>query len=131
MAACHVVLTVWVLRKEFSIPWLIEHWPVTVSGLLCFLLFGLIAAVSNRWGHRRLGESRWASVQELAWIAFVLLIAHLLLLGKMPGWIKWLREFDKPLPPGALTTTVFGLIVLALRGVELIPCRRGGETKSG
>ena len=69
------------------------------------------------------------------WWLWCLVVLHLALSGKAPGWLEWLRTFDKPLPPGAMTTIGFALVVLTLKVIDVIrgarrhtARRAGGKT---
>lgn len=120
MIVLHPVLSALLLRKKFPLEWYGDHWLSVVFCVPALALLLVIALHSYPSAVERLGEKRWLSLQRLAWLALALVLSHILFLGKMPGWIKWLRILDKPLPPGAFTTACFCLLVLLLKGAEVV-----------
>ena len=120
----HVVLSVIFFRA----PWYRDHWMAVVFGVVALSLLLAIAVSSYPPAFKRLGKQVWLSLQRLVWAVWILLLGHLLLLGKAPGWVKWLRTFDKPLPPGAFTTSLFCTLVLLLKLLDVC-CHRRRKAK--
>ena len=120
----HVVLSLFFFRG----PWYREHWMAAVFGVVALSLLLAIAVSSYPSVFKLLGKQVWLPLQRLVWVVWILVLGHLLLLGKAPGWIKWLRTFDKPLPPGAFTTSLFCTLVLLLKLLDIC-CHRRGKAK--
>ena len=116
----HLALSLFVLNEKFPLKWYGDYWLCAVFGAAAFVLLAAITIHSYPSGVKRLGRDRWVGLQKLAWIGMVLVLGHVLLLGKAPGWVKWLRTFNKPLPPGAFTTSCFCALVLALKVVDVM-----------
>lgn len=120
----HVLLCVLYLPRKFpdkfTLAWFTSHWLTTVMGVVGLVLFLTIAVSSYPSNVKRLGKRKWMILQKFSYLLALMVVVHLLSLGKAPGWIKWLQTFDKPLPPGAFTTTVFCVLVLLLKAVDLI-----------
>ncbi len=125
MAVPHVLLSLFYLPFRFpdkysGAGWYLSHWLTTAMGAMVLILLLAIALCSFPRAMKKLGKRKWMILQKLAYLVLILLVVHLLSLGKVPGWIKWLKTFDEPLPPGAFTTTAFCVLVLLLKVVDLI-----------
>ncbi len=60
-------------------------------------------------------------LQNLAYLVMVMVVLHLLSMGKIPkNWIAWIQTRDKPLPPGSLPTMAICLAPLLFKAVDLI-----------
>ncbi len=60
-------------------------------------------------------------LQKLAYLVMVMVVLHLLSMGKIPkNWIAWIETRDKPLPPGSLPTMAICLVPLLLKVVDLV-----------
>ncbi|MBL7139842.1 MAG: ferric reductase-like transmembrane domain-containing protein [Planctomycetes bacterium] len=114
--------------KDFPLSYYVYRWPITLMDFAALGLLMVIALTSYRRGMKWLGARKWMILQKSSYLVLALTAAHLLLLGKIPGWITWFRTFDKPLPPGALTTTTFCLLVLLLKVLDVAV---HGDTLSG
>ncbi len=119
----HVLLCLTHLPAKFpdkyGLSFYVQRWPTSVTGIIALILLLAIGWASFPKAVSRLGRRRWIVLQKLSYAVLALTIVHLLSLGKVPGWIKWLQTFNKPLPPGAFTTTTFCLIVAVLKLVDL------------
>lgn len=128
----HVLMTLLALPEKLprSLYW--EHPLILPTGIPALALLSAIAAASFPPVARRLGGRRWRRLQKAAPVVGLLVLAHLLSLGKAPGWLEWLKTFDKPLPPGALTTSTIYLLVFVLRlGQPIASARRKPDAPSG
>ncbi len=129
MSIPHVIL-VWTylplkFPKQYSanypLSWFVAHWFTIVMGALTLVLFWAIAAYSFPGGLRKLGERKWMILQKLAYLVMVMVVLHLLSMGKIPkNWIAWIQTRDKPLPPGSLPTMAICLAPLFLKVVDLV-----------
>lgn len=113
---------------QFNLAWYLEHWPCGVLGFLALALLLAIASYSYPDGLRRLGADRWLRLQALSWLVLPLLLGHLIFKGTTAKWIAWLQTFDKPFPPGAMTTALFLVAVLLLGAVDRTRKRAGNLT---
>ena len=129
MSVPHVILVLIYLPFKFPekysvdypFSWFVAHWFTVVLGLLSFVLFLLIAGYSYPSGIRKLGQRKWMILQKLAYLVMVMVVLHLLSMGKIPrNWIAWIETRDKPLPPGSFPTMVVCLAALLLKAVDLI-----------
>ncbi len=114
LVAAHVIVTVVPLYQTFPLAWYRENWGTPLFAIPSFILIVTVMLISWPWAFRFLGQERWLRWQRLVWPAFLLNLAHLFSMGKIPGWIKWVQVRDAILPPGALTTSVFCIVVLLL-----------------
>jgi DMSO/TMAO reductase YedYZ heme-binding membrane subunit len=100
---------------QFDWAWHVAHWPCGLFGALTLTVLVLIVSQSYPGGLNRLGRERWRQLQQFNWLVLILVLAHLLFKGTVMNWIKWLQTFDKPFPPGAMTTAGFIVVVLILK----------------
>ena len=122
----HVLVSLWGWAPlnfpkdgQFTWAWYVAHWPCLVFGVLTLAALMAIASQSYPGGLQRLGQQRWLSLQKVNWLVLVLIVSHLVFKGSFPKWILWLQTFDKPFPPGAFTTSLFLLLVLALKLTDM------------
>lgn len=106
---------------DYPLSWFVAHWFTILMGFLTLIMFLLIAFYSYRGGLRKLGERKWKILQKLAYLVMILIVLHLLSMGKIPkNWIAWLETRDKPLPPGSFPTMTACLWALLLKAADLI-----------
>lgn len=104
---------------QFNWAWHVAHWPCGLFGAATLVTLATIVSQSYPGGLNRLGHERWLRLQKLNWLLPGLILGHLVFKGTFANWIKWLQTFDKPFPPGAMTTAVFVVAVLILKLTEL------------
>ena len=105
----------------YPLSWFVAHWFTAIMGLLSFVLFLMIALYSYPSGIRKLGDRNWMILQKLSYLVLIMVVLHLLSMGKIPkNWIAWIETRDKPLPPGSFPTMVVCLGALFLKVVDLI-----------
>ncbi len=129
MSIPHVIL-VWIylplkFPKQYSadypLSWFVAHWFTIVMGFLALALFLVIALYSFPGGLHKLGERKWMILQKLAYVVMIIVVLHLLSMGKIPkNWTVWIQTRDKPLPPGSLPTMAICLTPLFLKAVDLV-----------
>jgi DMSO/TMAO reductase YedYZ heme-binding membrane subunit len=106
---------------DYPLSWFVAHWFTVIMGLLSFVLFLMIALHSYPGGIRKLGKRKWMILQKLAYLVMIIVVLHLLSMGKIPkNWIAWIETRDQPLPPGSFPTMVACLGALFLKVVDLI-----------
>ena len=129
MSIPHVILVFIYLPVKFPekyspnypFSWFVDHWFTVLMGLLSLILFLVVALYSYPRGFRKLGKHRWMILQKLAYLVMVVVVLHLLSMGKIPkNWIAWIETRDKPLPPGSLPTMVACVVPLLLKVVDVI-----------
>lgn len=129
MSIPHVILVFIYLPLKFPekysaaypFSWFVAHWFTIIMGLLCFVLFLMIALYSYPRGVRKLGKHKWMILQKLAYLVMILVVLHLLSMGKIPkNWIAWIETSDKPLPPGSFPTMLICVGALVIKVVDLI-----------
>lgn len=107
--------------EEYFFSWFVAHWFTVVMGFLIFILLMVIVVYSGPSGIRKLGNRKWMILQKFSYLVMVMIVLHLLSMGKIPkNWITWLETRDKPLPPGSFATMCLCVPVLLLKVVDLI-----------
>lgn len=132
MSVLHVLLCIFYLPFAFpgKFPgrWYLDHWLTIAMGVVALTLLLTIAVHSFPRGMKKLGRGKWLILQKCSYLVLFVLVVHLLSMGKVPGWINWLKTFDKPVPPGAFTTTAFCVLVGLLKVVDVLA---HGDTLAG
>ena len=110
-----------IYSADYPLSWFVAHWFTLLMGFLTLVLFLVIALYSSPGGFRRLGECKWMILQKLAYLVMILIVLHLLSMGKIPkNWIAWIETRDKPFPPGSFPTMVACVGALLLKAADLI-----------
>ncbi len=105
---------------DYPLSWFVDHWFTTIMGFFSLVLFLIITWSSYPSGIRRLGKRKWMILQKLAYLVMVMVVLHLLSMGKIPeNWIAWIETRDKPLPPGSFPVMVICIAALLLKVVDL------------
>ena len=105
---------------DYPLSWFVTHWFTVIMGLLSLVLFLIIAWSSDPSGIRRLGKRKWMILQKFAYLVMIMVVLHLLSMGKIPeNWIAWIENRDKPLPPGSFPVMVICIGALFLKVVDL------------
>ena len=106
--------------RDYPLSWFLDHWFTVIMGLLSLVLFLIIARYSFPDGIRRLGKRKWMILQKFAYLVMILVVLHLLSMGKVPeNWIAWIETRDKPLPPGSFPVMVICIGALLLKVMDL------------
>jgi DMSO/TMAO reductase YedYZ heme-binding membrane subunit len=106
---------------DFFMSWFVVHWFTVVVGAIAMLLFVGIAMSSYPSAFRKFGKRRWMFFQKLSYLVMILLVLHMLSMGKIPkNWIAWLQTRDKPFPPGSFPVMVACIVPLLLKVVDLV-----------
>ena len=107
--------------EAYPMSWFVSHWFTIIMGLLCFVLFLIVSLYSYPGGVHKLGKHKWMILQKLAYLVMILVVLHLLSMGKIPkNWIAWIKTRDKPLPPGSFPTMVACVVPLLLKVIDLV-----------
>jgi DMSO/TMAO reductase YedYZ heme-binding membrane subunit len=106
--------------EEYFLSWFVAHWFTIVVGFLIFFLFMVIAGYSFKNGIQKLGKRKWMILQKFSYLVLVMIMLHLLSMGKIPvNWIKWLETRNYPLPPGSFASMCMCFLVLIFKIVDL------------
>jgi DMSO/TMAO reductase YedYZ heme-binding membrane subunit len=128
MTIPHVLLVIFYLpykfpekySEEYFLSWYVAHWFTIVIGILIFVLFIVIARYSFPSGIQKLGKRKWMILQKFSYLVLVMIMLHLLSMGKIPkNWINWLETRNYPLPPGSFASMCMCLLVLIFKIVDL------------
>ena len=128
MTIAHVILVIFYLpwkfpekySEQYYLSWFVAHWFTVVMGILVFAMFMVIAVHSFPSGISKLGKRKWMILQKLAYLVMIMIVLHLLSMGKIPkNWIAWLETRNYPLPPGSFPTMVACLLPLLLKVADL------------
>ncbi|MAH03631.1 hypothetical protein CMI39_02480 [Candidatus Pacearchaeota archaeon] len=114
-ALIHIVIVYFFLQDKFPRTWFIENPIAVVFGILSLITLVIVAFISNNYLMKKLSYKKWIFIQRLAYLAFILAALHILFLGKIPGWINWVKTLEPLFPPGTLVTISFIIIVLLIR----------------
>jgi len=129
MTIPHVLLVIFYLNYKFPekysehyfLSWFVAHWFTVLMGFLTLVLFLVIAIYSFPSGIKKLGKRKWMILQKLSYLVMVMIVLHLLSMGKIPkNWIAWLETRNWPLPPGSFATMCMCVPPLLLKVVDLI-----------
>jgi DMSO/TMAO reductase YedYZ heme-binding membrane subunit len=128
MTIAHVILVIFYLpwkfpekySEQYYLSWFVAHWFTVVMGILVFAMFMVIAVHSFPSGISKLGKRKWMILQKLAYLVMIMIVLHLLSMGKIPkNWIAWLETRNYPLPPGSFPTMLACLLPLLLKVADL------------
>ena len=109
-AFLHIIISVFFLPQNFTFPkWIFENKIAFDFGVLAFIIFLLMALISNRYSVMKLGGKKWRLVLRYSgFIAFLAVAAHIFAL-KYKYWLKWLADWKSSLP--SLSMIVFVIII--------------------
>jgi hypothetical protein len=106
--------------SEYFLSWFVAHWFTIVMGFLIFVLFMVIARYSFPSGIKKLGKRKWMVLQKFSYLVLVMIMLHLLSMGKIPkNWINWLETRNYPLPPGSFASMCMCFLVVIFKIVDL------------
>jgi len=123
-ACAHILVAVIPLYHEFNVAYFVRNWVMFLFGLAALLLLLWLSLISTAAALARLGTARWCAIQQLGWLALALVLAHFLVLGKIPKFVKWFQTRDLPAPPGTFWVAVAGVLVLGLKLADVLVARR-------
>ncbi|MFQ5493188.1 MAG: hypothetical protein ACE5DX_03455 [Candidatus Dojkabacteria bacterium] len=92
-------------------------------GLLAFLIFTIMALISNRYAALELGGVRWRQLLRVGYVAYFFVLIHFFL-KRFEQWQAWLAGDYGKYPPQSLLLLVFILFVLLLRVALFVSVRR-------
>ncbi len=119
-AVSHVLLP-----GHFPFPsWGLKNPAASVLGLAALLLFGTMAAASDRRVKGRWGGENWRKFLRYAGYAALITAAVHAVVLKWASWTKYLRTFESVLPSLSLPVVLVSAAALILRGAVWISKRR-------
>ncbi len=118
-ALIHIIVSYFFLSDKFPISWFIENQASVIFGVIGIIVLIIVAIDSMNAVARRIGHKKWIFIQRLAYIAFILAAAHIIALGKVPGWIRWMGTLEPIYPPGTLITILFVAAALVIRSIVI------------
>lgn len=84
------------------------------TGTLAFLIFTVMALISNTLMAKKLGGRTWKLILRTGYVAVIFVAIHVVVL-KSARWITWMQE-GFPTPPSlSFMISIFMLIVLVMR----------------
>jgi DMSO/TMAO reductase YedYZ heme-binding membrane subunit len=114
-AVWHLLLSWSALLNLFKIStWEAGRMGPMLTGFLAFLIFTLMALISNQLSIRLLGSKLWKLILRFGYLALVLVVLHVFLL-KSARWLTWYQEGMQGPPALSLLVVIFTIIVLVLR----------------
>jgi DMSO/TMAO reductase YedYZ heme-binding membrane subunit len=110
----HAVLSLFFLPSDYPLSFYVKNWSSLLLGAVALIGLLYLAGISRERCIARLGLETWK--RRLGWASalLVLSVIHFVVLGKIPGWIRWAQEFEK-MPPGSLLAFGIAAIVVSLR----------------
>jgi DMSO/TMAO reductase YedYZ heme-binding membrane subunit len=125
----HLVLAFFFVDR-FDLEYYIAHWPAWVFGFVAFAGFLFLWHLSFAGALRRYGALRWRGYFRWAWVLVLLVVVHILFLGKMPNWVAWCETVDYPVPPGTTVPSLAVCLTLLLRLADRFSKRGRREGRS-
>lgn len=123
MVILHITLSIFFLPEMFPLQWFLDRWPTIIFCLPAFFLLLVISLLSYPAGFKRLVQTKLQFFPQFVWLALGFTLGHILFLGKIPAWIEWFKTFDTPVPPATLPASIFCIIVLSLKLVDILRSR--------
>ncbi|MBI4833323.1 MAG: hypothetical protein HY811_00685 [Planctomycetes bacterium] len=120
MVVAHITLSFFFLPEIFPLEWFLEHWPTIIFCIPAVLLLLMIALLSYPSGFKWLVKKKLQFFPKFVWLALGFALGHILFLGKIPDWIEWIKTFYTPLPHATLPASIFCIIVLFLKLLDII-----------
>lgn len=90
-----------------------KMWPM-LTGFLAFLIFTIMAFISNQFSTRFLGSKLWKGILRFGYLALVLVMLHVFFL-KSARWLTWYQDGMQGPPALSLLVVIFTIVVLILR----------------
>lgn len=121
----HVFVSVYTLGDAFPFFAMLEGMQVSLlTGLGALILFGIMAAISNRYSVTELGGARWRFfLRSFGYTAYALTIVHVAI-RSFSDWQKYAGAWSDTLPPLSLLGFLFAVTVMALRGALWVATRK-------
>jgi len=119
----HVALSLFFVEK-FDLSYYSQNWLSIVFGAIALVGFLLLWATSYQGAVDRLGQGRWKCIQTTGYIFLLLIILHIVVLGKIPNWILWFKTFNQPVPPGTMVPSVVAAVVILFKIVDIAVGRK-------
>lgn len=124
-AIAHLILSWGALANLFNLEtWMQGRMLPILTGTLAFLIFTIMAVISNTYFTKLLGSEAWRRLLRVGYLAIVFVLSHVVLL-KSARWIMWFEGGMKTAPSLSLLVSVFMVVVVVLRLCMWWSLRRG------
>jgi DMSO/TMAO reductase YedYZ heme-binding membrane subunit len=90
-----------------------KMWPA-LAGTVAFVIFTIMALISNTFAARHLGGKNWKYILRTGYAAILLVWFHVVLL-KSARWVTWYQGGMKTPPSLSLMVSIFIVFVLVMR----------------
>ena len=112
----HVIISLFFIPERFNIPFFLNQWPATITGLVAIGIWLYLTTISRNDSVKHMGGSTWVMLQQRGGhIAFLLVFLHLVFL-KYAGWIEWFQGKTQKTPylanPGYPPASLFVFLVM-------------------
>lgn len=123
-ATAHLVLSWSAFLNLFSIQtWQNGRMLAPFAGTVAFVIFTIMALISNTTMAKKLGGKVWKSILRTGYIAVIFVAVHVIAL-RFGRWTSWVQE-GFPTPPSlSLVISLFIVIVLGMRVALWIALKR-------
>lgn len=131
-AAIHAIISLLLLNPLHYPKFFLQNGQLTTGaqisllfGVLALLIFSAGAISSMQAVKNTMKKKNWYFVQKLGYLAFALVMLHVLVMG----WEGWLKPETWPggMPPLTLISFAIIAIVLIMRGIVMISPKLRGE----
>ena len=128
-AAIHILLSSSGLLSLFKLEtWLKgTYWPL-FTGLIAFVIFSVMALISNKYATTKLGGIGWRNILRTGYIGVAIVWLHVFLL-KSVRIVSWYSDGMKTAPPTSLIVLVFMAVVIIMRILLWISLLMKTQTK--
>ncbi len=133
LAVIHVGLTLLVAdpknltNKKFPFPeFFIDHWLAMLCSIIALAYFTYAFKISVAPARFRMSAEHtllWRKRLRYGYVAVLFVLTHATLL-KFEGWIAWFQSLDPTLPPLSLIVVCLGIVLIALKSIQLTRLRR-------
>ncbi len=115
----HLVLSL-LLVDRFDLAYFVDNWFSWIFGSAALGGFTAMWFLSYPGAVRRRGIEVWKKVHRLGYIFLLLILFHIVCLGKAANWLLWLEALDKPVPPGTVVPSAAIVFTLCVRLVDRV-----------
>lgn len=111
----HITISAFFIPR-FQFPdWIFKHKTSFIFGTSAFILFLIMAILSNKYFENKLGENLWRKILRYSGnIGFLFIGIHLSVL-KYGEWVKWSKTLDPILPPLSFFGIIFIVFIFILQ----------------
>lgn len=123
-ALAHLILSWGAFLNLFSLQtWQNGRMWAPFAGTLAFIIFAIMAAISNSMMAKKLGGRTWKFILRTGYLAVIFVAIHVIVL-KSSRWITWMQEGFQTPPSLSFLVSVFMIVVLGMRVALWIALKR-------